>query len=55
MNSEQELNFIREGLKVFGDVWSYWIGGSADANRDTIEYSDYYPDASGKTTTYFNP
>ena len=47
MNSEEELNFIREGLKVYGDIWSYYIGGSADADRDTIEYSDYYPDESG--------
>ena len=47
LNSKQELNFIREGLKVYGDIWSYYIGGSADADRDTIEYSDYYLDESG--------
>ena len=43
LNSEGELNFIREGQEVFGDFWSYWIGGSADADIDTIEYpADYY-------------
>ena len=54
MNSEEELNFIREGLKVYGDIWSYYIGGSADADRDTIEYSDYYPDESGNHFILFS-
>ena len=48
INSQVELTFIREAQEQNLDLWSYWIGGSAAADKDTIEYpAEYFTNGSG--------
>ena len=48
IHSEAELALIREAQAQSVDIWSYWIGGSANADINTIEYpADYFTNGSG--------
>ena len=51
LNSEEELNFIREGQKRNRELGSYFIGGSTDAKEgSTLNYADIYTNGSGNHT-----
>ena len=48
LDSQEELDLIRQGQKRNRELWSYWIGGSTAAEIDsTIKYSNYYTNGSG--------
>ena len=50
LNSEDEWGFIRKGQAGKGELYSFWIGGSSDANiiaGDIISYYQYMTAGSG--------
>ena len=49
LNTQYELDFIKQGQRGFNNSVFYWIGGSADQPNATINYTDYIADNSGTT------
>ena len=53
IDTEGELNFIREGNRGLTDIRSYWIGGYSDFDSGSIiGYSNYYTSDSGNDTRH---
>ena len=55
LNSEEEWHFLRRGRVGKGDLHSYWIGGSSDADTsagESIFYSQYINSGSGNHNTW---
>ena len=47
INSEAELDFIREEQKGLSNVATYWIGGRSNSTGG-IEFSNYIPNQNGE-------
>ena len=54
-DTAEKLKQIEDGQRDLSDYKSFWIGGSTDAPgtaEDTIDYSQYQADESGKSQEY---
>ena len=50
LETEEELNFVRQADRNISNARSYWIGGSTNiCCLREISYSHYIPDDSGKS------